>query len=152
MNYGVETDGIDHINVSCQGRTLLGMMLYNGSFSPTTIPDAGTFTSIHGYWSWLLTDRKYDIFKHLYGEEAFAMLKGLPITPNGHLEELVSHAIDLKLNQNLTLAYLFNQNKSLPYVSYGEVNHEPLGNFLESWVYDDSWTIGYFTYLQNKLT
>lgn len=148
MSYGADTDGVDHINVNSIGKTLLGMMLYNGSFSPIVIPEFGTFTSIHGFWAWLITGRRYDIFKYLYGEEAFARIKGLPIVQDPELRDLITRAIQLKIQQNLTLNHLFRQNAYLPYVSYGPVNHEPLNTFLDEWTYDDRWTLDLFSYLQ----
>jgi len=47
-------DGINHINVYSRGETALGEFLSNWTYSPVTTID-GFFSSIEGYWYWLLT-------------------------------------------------------------------------------------------------
>ena len=48
-----KTDGLDHINVYSKGKTQLGRLLSNFSYSPINIED-GYFASIESYWYWLL--------------------------------------------------------------------------------------------------
>lgn len=153
MSYSVETDGVDHINVNSIGRTLLGLMLYNGAYSPFVHPEFGTFVSITGLWGWLVTGRQQDIFRHLYGEQAQRKIKDYVPVFDPDLRALISRAVEMKLQQNLTLLELFKRNANLPYVTYGELNREPIpvGAF-EEWVYDDLWTLDLFTYLQAKYT
>lgn len=47
-------DGIKHINIYSKGRTPLGVLLSNFTEFTMFLPE-GTFSSLEGYWYWLLT-------------------------------------------------------------------------------------------------
>jgi len=64
MNYTPETDGIDHINVYSKAKTDLGKFLSNFTYAKIKTQD-GIFSSIEGYWYWLLSSDhpKHDCYE-----------------------------------------------------------------------------------------
>lgn len=50
-----EEDGITHINIYSKGQTSLGRWLSNFTYVPLITED-GAFSSVEGYWYWLLCD------------------------------------------------------------------------------------------------
>ena len=149
MSYQMETDGVDHINANCVGRTLLGMMLYKGAYSPMEHPSDGRFISMTGYWGWLITGEYQDTYRYLYGENLYQYLRTADIRPGSHIHKRLHDAMVLKINQNLTLRSLFVRNSSLPYVIYGDINHEPFHGE-DDWSFDDAWMIKCLTELQKQ--
>ena len=60
-------DGVTHINVYSQAKTILGRSLSNFAHTPFTTKD-GTFQSVESWWYWFKT--KNDVYKNLVGFKA----------------------------------------------------------------------------------
>lgn len=99
-------DGKDHINMYTKGKTELGRLLTNLAHTPFQIED-GHFESVEGYWYWLLSDKKADEMKKLYGFEAKELGKKLKkeglllkSSEDDEFKEKIKYAIREKLKQN----------------------------------------------------
>lgn len=55
MKYGVNKDGVDHINVYSKGKTEYGKYLSNFYPCFVDVKNTGVFKTIEGYWFWLQT-------------------------------------------------------------------------------------------------
>ena len=89
-------DGKDHINVYSKGKTKLDSHLPNFAYSPISLEPHGKFTSIEGYWYWLIiyinTEYDYTELRKLYGFNAKKVGR----------EYLKDLARDIKLKSNLS--------------------------------------------------
>ncbi len=114
-----ESDGIDHINVYSKGRTPLGRMLSNLTFSPFQLPGLGNFTSVEAFWYWLASGRNNDQIRHLHGHSAKTFGARLPRVdiPEDEFQDLVKQAIRAKLVQNKPIYDEFVKS-TLPFVHY----------------------------------
>ena len=74
--FNVLNDGIDHINVYSQGKTMLGVFLSNWTRYPIILDDLGRFESVEGLWYWLST--KNDRLKTMSGFAAKKLGRSLP--------------------------------------------------------------------------
>lgn len=63
-----DDDGKSHINVYSKGRTELGRMLSNFHNVHQDLGEDGAFSSLEGYWYWLLTGD--DRLRNLWGYKA----------------------------------------------------------------------------------
>ena len=67
-------DGIDHINIYSKGKTKLGRFLSNFAYSPIETED-GRFTSVEGYWYWLMCKHQHQDKDRLRKLSGFAAKK-----------------------------------------------------------------------------
>jgi hypothetical protein len=111
-------DGIDHINVYSQGKTLLGRFLSNWTQCDLDMDEDGNFQSVEGYWYWLGT--KDDRFRALYGYTAKKLGKEVPKTihlPTEKFQERIKLAIRRKI-VSVGSAYEDFKRSVLPFTHY----------------------------------
>jgi hypothetical protein len=150
MSYRVDTDGVDHINVAATGRTMLGIMLHVGAYSPIVHPEFGYFVSVAGFWGWLGSGRVHDVFRHLYGESAFRALLTYQRAPLGDGVDLIKNALWLKVEQNQTLRHLIRLNR-LPLVCYNDVLDDLPIHPDDPWRYDAPAVLGWLQELNQAM-
>lgn len=118
--YTSSEDGVNHINVSSDGKTQLGRLL---SFEyPRTFKDAAsglTFLSLYQYWIWLNSGKDNGILKYT-GWNTFPSLMtpsmfGLKDLP-GTRKEMVEKAKEVIGNDKVTMQLL--KRNTLPLTSY----------------------------------
>lgn len=143
--YKPDNDGIDHINIYSKGKTELGRWLSNFAYSPFTHPIDGKFTSIEGYWYWLLAPQ------HNPNRERLRRLVGFPAKELGRelgckdwgntveFQDKIKHAIVLKLNTHTPMLEEFLRS-TLPlahYYHYGsKVVNVPQADWLVEFLED----------------
>jgi hypothetical protein len=140
MRYLVENDGVDHINVDCAARTMLGILLHNGAYSPMALPDYGRFVSISGFWGWYVTGKRHEVFRMLHSDAPMDAISALSVVYDPSLGSAVTQAMRCKLDQNLTLKEMFDLNQ-LPLVRYERRVQRPYFSDMERWALDDNWTM-----------
>jgi len=68
MKFSRNDDGLSHINIYSKGMTELGRLLSNFANTPVNTPQDGKFTSIEGYWYWLLgKNDNREVLRTLHG-------------------------------------------------------------------------------------
>ena len=119
----VDKDGVDYINVYSKGKTHLGRLLSNFSYSPITTED-GDFISIEGYWYWLLTEHAHkDQLRSKFGNEAKELGRQLsgnnwsPIEDSHVFESKIITALRIKIQNSEDIKMLLKKNQ-LPFVHY----------------------------------
>jgi hypothetical protein len=123
LKISINNDGIDHINVYSKGRTYLGRLLSNFSYSPIKTED-GDFISIEGYWYWLLCKNpNKDQLRLKFGKDAKELGRQLGSSDweseeeSKIFREKIIKALRLKVKGNLDIQSLLKKN-SLPFVHY----------------------------------
>jgi hypothetical protein len=107
-----DEDGLCHINIYSQGKTLLGRLLSNFAITPITHPLYGKFLCLEGYWHYLATGCCHDEFKILTGHQAKSKSKIIKKVHLDDFEKKFKEGLDLKLKchrniyQSLILSYL----------------------------------------------
>lgn len=108
-------DSITHINIFSTGKTILGRLLSNFSYSPFKCED-GEFYSIEGYWYWLQTKDKR--LRFLHGYQAKKLGSSLPkIYEELEFEKKIKKAIICKIKHNKYLIQLLRESY-LPFCHY----------------------------------
>lgn len=114
-------DGIDVIHVMSSGQTMLGQMLHTSAYCPIVHPVYGYFVSLRGYHAWLATGCRHEVYRVLYGTDINRVVYT-------HRDQIVSPlasdlcaAVNLKLEQNLTLRHMFTCC-TLPLKFFDDVN------------------------------
>jgi hypothetical protein len=74
--YNSNNDGVDHINIYSQGRTVLGCFLSNWYRYPIVLGDLGRFESIEGLWYYIST--RDERLRNMSGFAAKKLGKSLP--------------------------------------------------------------------------
>jgi len=127
---GPDTDGIDHINIYSKSRTELGRLLSNFAYSPIVLPEDGSFSSIEGYWYWLLCDSpSRDRLRTLFGFGAKEMGRHLqsPDWPSSvDLESFkvkIEKALFKKAESSPLIQGLLSRNR-LPFSHYYVYNEK----------------------------
>lgn len=96
--FNPNNDGIDHINVYSQGKTVLGVFLSNWYRYPIILEPLGRFESIEGLWYWLST--KDDRLKSMSGFAAKKLGRSLPklvTLPDDEFKCIIKQAIKIKV-------------------------------------------------------
>ena len=113
-------DGMDHININYSAKTQLGKFLSGTSYSPIATED-GMFYSVLGYWYWLITGKKSNEIKKMYGvgvlEYGNLLLKTLGVREVPDLKDKIQRAIKTKINTNTKYRELLLYN-TLPLKMY----------------------------------
>lgn len=127
MTYVPINDGVDHINIYSRGKTELGMLLSNFACTSFVLPDDGKFTSVEGYWYWLLTGKQHDRLRHLCGFRAkqigrelrtiVANVDDAEASQQAEFQEKIKAAISAKLYQTSYLKFLL-LGSTLPFTHY----------------------------------
>lgn len=115
--YTPESDGVDHINVYSNGRTILGRQLSNLAHTPFIHPEYGAFASIEGFWHWAGTGMQHESLRSMHG--IAALKKGRTFTKViiDNFEEIIKSAIEVKINTYPLLKLGLIKNK-LPLTHY----------------------------------
>lgn len=111
-------DGTKHLNVSHNAKTQLGRMLSPPYPAEVQLPDDGTFSSVGGYWCWLLWHREE--FRELSGENLFVekeFPKARKQVESREFQEKILKATWHKIRQNSNIFWRFEQN-ILPFRRY----------------------------------
>jgi hypothetical protein len=124
-----DTDGINHINVYSNGKTLEGRFFTNFARSTFTCED-GKFSSIEGYWYWLsvpAAEPRRDELRLSYGFQAKKLgreLRGTDWVGTPEFEGKILRAIDAKLaSASYDVKNAARNSKHLPlrhYYVFGE--------------------------------
>lgn len=115
--FDVNKDGIDHINVYSQGKTVLGVFLSNWYRYPIVLDDLGRFESVEGLWYYL--SRLDDRLKRMSGFAAKSLGKSLPIKqmlPDSEFKSIIKQAIKTKVGGSPQ--YFSFVNSTLPFTHY----------------------------------
>jgi len=117
-NVNQQDDGVTHINVYSQAKTVLGRSLSNFAHTPFTTKD-GTFQSVESWWYWFKT--KDDVYKNLIGFKAKQFYRANNTETNlsnPSIEELKEIYI-AKLEQHPAIKEMLLAN-DLPFAHYYE--------------------------------
>lgn len=143
-----DLDGITHINIYSKGKTELGKLLSNFSYSPIKTED-GWFASVEGYWYWLLSDHNdKECLRELWGFNAKAKGRELRSSNNSNedwFKNKIKKAIEIKINNDKNLQDLLIRN-NLPFDHY---------YVYETKIYNESirakWIIDWIDEISNNL-
>ncbi len=102
----VTEDAFGHINIWSKGKTELGRLLSNFTYSPTKHPLYGTFNSLEGFWYWLSTGKTYEELRKLNGFAAKQFGSKLKVIKIDNFYEEVRSMLELKVEQNKHLKML----------------------------------------------
>lgn len=120
--YSKATDGIDHINISPQGKTELGVLLAHYTESPFIHEYLGPFDSMEGYWYYVKGEKPDDKLRSLSGKQAYLYGKELPSIRRQFFREIIMDGNYFKIDQNERLKKLLVESE-LPltqYYNYGK--------------------------------
>jgi hypothetical protein len=139
-----EEDGITHINIYSKGKTQLGLWLSNFTYVPLITED-GNFSSVEGYWYWLLAKNhsEKDKLRDLYGFAAKKAGKLLTLKDWDDSEEFknkIKKCLLIKIN---LMVDVFEAN-SLPfdhYYVYGGKVVKPK---------ECQWIVDYFNFIREN--
>ncbi len=118
MKFLLANDGVDHINIYSQAKTVLGRFLSNWTLQPFTCED-GKFDSIEGYWFWLGT--RDERFRSLYGYAAKRLGGSLPRTVRLAEEEFqrkIKLAMEIKIRGAPDFIRRSFKDSTLPFDHY----------------------------------
>lgn len=141
--FNPKNDGIDHINVYSQGKTLLGVFLSNWYRYPMILGDLGRFESVEGLWYWLTT--RDERLRNMSGFAAKKLGKSLPnvvTLPNNEFKFIIKQAIKNKVAGGPQ--YFNFVNSTLPFSHYYVFNDKQVDA-------DHKWIIEYLEELRTKL-
>lgn len=111
------TDGVDHINISPQGKTRLGKLLAHFTESRFIHEYLGPFNCMEGYWYYVKSAVPDDRLRSLVGREAYEFGKTLPAVRRKHFQEIIMDGNYFKIDQNAELKELFTAS-TLPLTQY----------------------------------
>jgi len=137
-------DGVDHINIYSKGRTELGKLLSNFSFSPFRYEPYGLFNSVEGFWYYYFSGCKHNDLRTLSGYMAKKIGKRYKAEKDHVItdeeKEIILGAIRCKLKQNREILDMLVEN-TLPlthYYYYGELDNPKVYYMDEySWITDE---------------
>lgn len=138
VRFSKKTDGIDHINISPQGLTDLGVLLAHFTESRFTHDYLGPFTSMEGFWYYVKAAIPDDKLRNLHGKSAYMYGKTLPSIRRRHFQEIIMDGNYFKILQNEKLKELFI-NSTLPltqYYNFGP-NAVPINPKTMPWIVTD---------------
>lgn len=115
--YSKDTDGIDHINISPQGKTELGVLLAHYTESHFVHEYLGPFDSMEGYWYYVKGEKPDDKLRSLSGKAAYLYGKELPSIRRQYFREIIMDGNYFKIDQNERLKELLMES-SLPFTQY----------------------------------
>ncbi len=116
-SFTMDTDGVDHVNISPKGKTRLGRLLATFADVPVTHPDLGRFRTAEGLRCYLLTGSKYDEFRSMSGIEAFEFQSSLPKVWDPSYQEKMYVGLRNKVEEKEELLAAFLEN-TLPFANY----------------------------------
>ena len=91
-------DGIDHINVYSQGKTVLGTFLSNWTRYPVILEDLGRFDSIEGLWYWLSTkDERLRSMSGFAAKQLGKSLSKVVTLSDDEFKSIIKQAIKVKV-------------------------------------------------------
>lgn len=150
--YDPSLDGVDHINIYSKGKTQLGRLLTNFAEVPINHESYGHFRTLEGFWQWLKTGKKHDIFRNINASQAKKMGREYPMEMPINFKQEFKKALLTKIESNIDLTEMLKESV-LPfthYYYYGDVTNCKVVN-----VENCNWLLEYITlirdYLNNKL-
>jgi len=121
------TEGIDHINIYSKSAVPLGRALSNFAHYKFKHETYGIFHSVEGFYYWLLTGKKHDELKELWGIEAKNVGMSFPKVHklNDSFKQEVQLAIGLKIMQNHYIKDLLMHSTLVfaHYYYFGEIKY-----------------------------
>ena len=141
--FNVLNDGIDHINVYSQGKTVLGVYLSNWYRYPINLESFGRFESVEGLWYFLSTGDNR--LKSMSGFAAKKLGKSLPrlvTLPDDQFKSIIKQAIKIKVAGGPQ--YFNFVNSTLPFTHYYVFN----GKQVDA---GHKWIIEYLEQLRTEL-
>ena len=129
MIWEPKDEGKDHINIYSKSALPLGRALSNFFQSTFIHPDYGMFKSMEGYYYWLLTGKKHDELKELFGYPAKKLGKSFEKIRkiDRSFKEEIQEGICYKILQNTYIQDLLIDSH-LPlthYYYYGDKDNDP---------------------------
>lgn len=137
INKTAAEDGVTHINIDANAKTLLGRLLVNMERTPFNHPAFGRFDSIEGFWNWVTYKNKMsedpetkllrgDKWRTVYGMNAKKLGQKIAHDEKYRVEDfyaIILEAIYFKIDQTPELREEFLKS-TLPfrhyYVNYGD--------------------------------
>lgn len=118
-SYSPDTDGVDHIRLSEDGKTVLGRALYIGAHRPIADPEYGHFNSVIAFWVWFDGGR-HDALRNIHhGAMLRSSLSGVSDTP-GNRQEVIK-VLKRSILTDLPLKELLARS-DLPFAAYEAIN------------------------------
>lgn len=117
MKIQQETDGVDHINVSEDGKTELGRMLDMNAHTPFVHPELSSFSSVGGLSIYIRSQEKDDHLRHVWGKSCRQVYKKLSMSQVDGFKTIIAYATWFKVASNPQLTKLMIDS-SLPFRSY----------------------------------
>jgi hypothetical protein len=141
--FNVLNDGIDHINVYSQGKTMLGAFLSNWTRYSMILEPLGRFESVEGLWYFLSTGDNR--LKSMSGFAAKKLGRSLPkvvTLPDDEFKSIIKQAIKIKVASGPQ--YFNFVNSTLPFTHYYVFN----GKQVDA---GHKWIIEYLEQLRTEL-
>lgn len=122
-------EGLDHINIYSKSKLPVGRALSNFFHSVFKHPEYGVFHSVEGFYFWLLSGKKFDDIRTMYGAPAKKYGSKLPvkIKIDKKFKIEIQKAIFYKISQNEYIQDLLISS-TLPlahYYYFGDAMFEP---------------------------
>lgn len=138
-------DGVDHINIYSSGKTQLGKCLSNFFFAPFVVEEDGCFSSIEGYWFWLLVPEgapERENLRDLYGFNAKKLGQSLaggdwprPLKLN-EFKAKIKRSMRCKIEQNEVIKEMLIKSE-LPFYHYYVFNGKIIKPKGCKWICDE---------------
>jgi hypothetical protein len=112
-------EGKDHINIYSKSALPLGRALSNFAHLSFKHNDYGVFQSVEAFYYWLLSGKKHDELKDLWGYEAKKLGESFPkeVKLTNKFKEEIQFVIGLKILQNKYIRDLL-MHSTLPFAHY----------------------------------
>lgn len=137
-HYTPETDGVDHINISHNANTELGVLLAHFTESHFTHPYLGPFNCIEGFWHYIRAATPDDRLRILVGKDAYVHGSTLPHIKRRYFQDILMDGNFQKIKENARLRDLLVQS-TLPFAQYYLFgpNRLPINQKTAPWLVDD---------------
>jgi hypothetical protein len=137
-HYTPATDGKDHINISHNATTELGILLAHFTESHFTHPYLGPFECIEGYWHYVRAATPDDRLRILTGKDAYTYGSALPHIKRRYFRDILMDGNFQKIKENARLRELLVES-SLPFAQYYLFGPEriPINQKTAPWLLDD---------------
>lgn len=141
--FNVLNDGIDHINVYSQGKTVLGVFLSNWTRYSMILEPLGRFESVEGLWYFLSTgDNRLKSMSGFAAKKLGKSLSKVITLPDDEFKSIIKQAIKVKVAGGLQ--YFNFVDSTLPFTHYYVFN----GKQVDA---GHKWIIEYLEQLRTEL-
>lgn len=111
------TDGVDHINISVDGKTELGVLLTHFAESHFTHPFLGPFNCMEGFWHYVRAESPDDKLRQLVGKAAYQHGKQFKTVRRPAFHKIILDGNYQKILENDRLRKLLVES-DLPFTQY----------------------------------